>query len=558
MGSTTTTTTNSKPFITSPNECDVITIFPMGVSCIVENPTNDKTFDGGAALVVTGGTPPYTISWEIGGFAPALNNLGVGEYSATVVDYYGDFTANTTCVLTAETLTISGMCFLVSGVVENQVVYISTENIGLLNGKPHYYLQYATQELGYVFWNTSTSEWIFCQTLDCQEIPYNTLNYSGFYPTGTTGSWNVLSDSSLIITESFVGSCVVPTPVREEFDLCVSLEVLETKGEVSTISVIEIDLSPADIINDQPSWTSSTSQYLLYWNTGSTPSQWTLTGYSPTNIFINNDPNYPPLSNWQVLGSPNVTSMTVTTGSCSGNYIISVSATDNDSICGGFGSITVVANGGLPPYQYSIDGGQSYQASPIFNGLLPGIYSVTAQDSNNVVGTFGNVTISNTPPLNLQLTLSLNYSTNTFTITAPTLPGGVTLTVDLVMLSILTYYPLNLTPAPSYNNITTIDGSYTMLLSNISTNVIPVTGPCSLSGVTNALQIQRTYTNPLTFTSNQTITGSTTNNIINTPTGLCKYVNGYYYISMSNPRVNNCECCTLTLVNPKQPVPLTI
>ena len=113
------------PTVKPPNECDVITIFPMGVNCIVQNPSTDKSFDGAAALIITGGTPPYTIYWEVGSFAPALSNIGIGEYSATVVDYYGDFTANTTCVLTAETLTISGMCFIVSGVVNNQVVYVN-------------------------------------------------------------------------------------------------------------------------------------------------------------------------------------------------------------------------------------------------------------------------------------------------------------------------------------------------------------------------------------------------------------------------------------------------
>lgn len=547
---------NTIPTLKRPNECDVITIFPMGVECIVQNPTNDKTFDGLVALAITGGTPPYTIYWDIGSFAPALANLSVGEYSATVVDYYGDFTANTTCVLTAETLTISGMCFVVSGILENQVVYISSESLGLKNGKPYYFLQYGLQQLGYVFWNTPTNEWIFCETLDCQISPYNTLdNHGYFYPTGNTGNWVVETDTNLLIQESYVGPCQLPVIPKEEYELCVSLETIRTHEETSSIFVEQIDLLPADTINNQPSWTSSTGNYLLYWNTSSIPSQWTLTGYSPTTLLINNDPTYPPLSNWQVLGDPSVTQMTVRTGNCSSGYTISVSATDNDAVCGGFGSITVTASGGVPPYTYSIDGGMTYQASPIFNTLVPGIYSVTAKDTNNVVGIFGNVTITNTPAASYTLTLNLNYSTNTFSITAPTLPGGVTISVDLVMLSIFTYYPITLTPTPGYNNTTIIDGSYTMTFVNIATNIIPLTGPCTSSGVLNVLQTQRTYSNTLTFSSNQTITGSTTNSIVNDPLGLCQDANGYYYISMTNPKVNNCNCCTLNIVNPKQPVP---
>jgi hypothetical protein len=45
------------------------------------------------------------------------------------------------------------MCFVVSGIVKDQLVYINSPSIGLKNGKPHYFLQYGLQELGYVFWN---------------------------------------------------------------------------------------------------------------------------------------------------------------------------------------------------------------------------------------------------------------------------------------------------------------------------------------------------------------------------------------------------------------------
>jgi len=92
---------STTPTIRRPNECDVITIFPMGVTCSVLQPSGERSFDGAATLIITGGTPPYTIFWEVGSYAPALSNIGVGEYKATVIDYYGDFTENTTCVLTA-------------------------------------------------------------------------------------------------------------------------------------------------------------------------------------------------------------------------------------------------------------------------------------------------------------------------------------------------------------------------------------------------------------------------------------------------------------------------
>lgn len=558
------------PSIKPQNECDVITIFPMGVECVVRNPSNDKSFDGAAALVITGGTPPYTIYWEVGSYAPALDNLGIGNYSATVVDSYGDFTANTTCVLTAQTLTISGMCFVISGIVEDQLVYISTDSEGLKNGKPYYFLEYTTQQLGYIYWDTPTNQWVFCETLGCQNIsPYNTNDEIGFYPTGSTGDWTVIADSHIEIVESYVGLCSLPVIPKEEYDLCVTLQVRESKEQTSSLMTVNIDLSPGDIINGQPSWTSDTSQYLLYWNNTSTPNQWTLTGYSQTTTFINNDPSYPPLSNWQILGDPSVISITVVTGNCSTSYTIFVSATGNDAPCGegvgtdgtsgngGSGSIIVTANGGVAPYQYSINGGQSYSSSPIFPNLTPGIYSVTAKDSNNVVGTYGNITISTLPITTYTLTLNVNYNTNTFTVTAPTLPGGVTISADLNMLSLFTYYPVGLLPTPTYNNTTTINGSISMILNGVSTNTITINNPCTqeIPLSISALQTQKTYIRTLNFTSNQTITGSTTNTIVNDPIGKCKDAVGYYTLSLSSPRIIGCNCCVVNLINPVQPVP---
>jgi len=46
------------------------------------------------------------------------------------------------------------------------------------------------------------------------------------------------------------------------------------------------------------------------------------------------------------------------------------------------GSITITNTGGTMPYEYSIDGGTSYQSSNIFAGLVPGSYTVITRDAN--------------------------------------------------------------------------------------------------------------------------------------------------------------------------------
>ena len=543
------------PTVKPTNECDVITIFPMYVECLIQQPTNDRTFDGSTTLIITGGTPPYTVYWEVGSFAPALTNLGVGAYTATVTDYYGDFSATTTCVLTAETISISGMCFVVEGLIPNQEVYISAQSQGTLNGKPYYYLQYGVKELGYVFWNGATNLWTFCSDLQCQGSPYNTLDNSGTYPTGDSGDWVVVADSPYLITESYVGPCSLPVNPIEEYDLCVNLEVRSNKlGFTSEIQTIQME--PSVNVNGQPSWSSDTSQYLMYWTTGSTPSQWTLTGY-PSVSLVNYDPTYPPLTNWQVLGSAFVLNMFVLTGTCSTAYTVNVNYVKNDALCGEDGSITVSANNGVGPYQYSINGGQSYQYSTIFNGLQPGNYYVIVKDSNNVTSAVSQVTIAGVQQTLYTVTLNPNYTNNTFTLTAPTLPSGVTISVDLVMSSWLSYYPLTLSPVPIYNNITTIAGSYQMTLVNTNTNLVSLTGPCTIPGPVGVFQQSKTYKNTITLTSNQVVTGSTTSNIINAPTGKCKSAGAYYQLSITNSVINNCQCCSVVLNNPK-PLPQII
>lgn len=547
---------SSIPTVKPANECDVITIFPMGVTCSVSQPTSDLTFDGAATLIITGGTPPYTVAWDSGSFAPALTNLGIGEYKATVTDYYNDFTAFTNCVLTAETTTFSGMCFVVSGLVEDNLTYISTNNVGLKNNKPYYKLQNGTTVLGYVFWSQTQGLWIFCESLDCQGSFYQSLNNGGnLYPSGDT--WNTSGTTSYYIEESYPGNCNLPFIPKSADTLCASF-IIRSSDIDKPDTLVNVDLDPSTDINGQTSWTSSTGQYVIYWNTGSTPSQWTFTGYSnPSVLIVNNDPSDPPISNWQILGSPEMSSFNVVEGSCSSANTITVSAVANNTGCNvSNGSITVVANGGQAPYQYSINAGFTYQASPIFNGLGPGNYTVFVQDANSVVGNLtGSVVVGSTTPTTYNLTLSVNYSTGLFTITAPTLPLGATITFDLVHSSTFSYYPTSLSPLPTYNNITTITGIGTMTLLNTNSNTYPLGGPCSSGGAINVTQQTKTYQSTITMTSNQVITGSVTNSISNDPTGSCQDAAGYYQLLITNNVIENCDCCVLNVINPPLPEP---
>ena len=147
---TTTTTTRA----VEQNQCNVITLLPLGVSCETTSPSSVDSADGSITLIITGGTAPYTgITWSNGVTGTtSLFNLKAGIYSATVVDYYGDFTASTTCSVFAPTPTptitptptltpsstpipYTGLC--VTFTVENYLNYQYQFNYNtVVNGRP--------------------------------------------------------------------------------------------------------------------------------------------------------------------------------------------------------------------------------------------------------------------------------------------------------------------------------------------------------------------------------------------------------------------------------------
>lgn len=82
------------------NDCEVFTVFDMGINCYVDvYPVSNESFDGVLKIFVTGGTSPYSFNWEGGQKTQTITGLRPGNYPVTVVDFYGDYTASTVCSL---------------------------------------------------------------------------------------------------------------------------------------------------------------------------------------------------------------------------------------------------------------------------------------------------------------------------------------------------------------------------------------------------------------------------------------------------------------------------
>jgi gliding motility-associated-like protein len=91
---------------------------------------------------------------------------------------------------------------------------------------------------------------------------------------------------------------------------------------------------------------------------------------------------------------------------------VAISLQSQTNVLGCFGDatgdITVVATGGQPAYEYSIDGGTTYQPSATFSGLTAGSYTILVRDTKGCTATLPNITITEPSQLDLVLSNSQN------------------------------------------------------------------------------------------------------------------------------------------------------
>ena len=104
LTSTPTQTPTNSQVLKLKNECDVFTLFELGIQCKpILQPKTSTSLDGILSLTVTGGTSPYSFYWKGGQRSQTLVGVPQGAYEVVVVDYYGDYTATTVCNLLAPT-----------------------------------------------------------------------------------------------------------------------------------------------------------------------------------------------------------------------------------------------------------------------------------------------------------------------------------------------------------------------------------------------------------------------------------------------------------------------
>ena len=365
------------------NECDPIVIFPMGVECVIVNPTNTRTTDGILSLLITGGTPPYSVLWDNGISTPALSNLGVGTYTATVTDSYGDFIIIHSCELTAPTppptptpeptpTPLPGSTFCLTITIGDatppettQLFFEETGNV--VNGRP----EYSDGDGHDIVWTLSVpSYWNLENPPGGNDITNPNIDEPPI------NGWVINAPSGNIT--GLEGAC------EEYSNLCLDLK--QVKGNSYYISTAT--LFYAGLVNGYPSWEAADNEWVLTWVP--MQSRWVLDHDSILYwyLIVNTNPSAPPISGWQQLGAGPESYITVTEGNCTTFAAkVSLDATTNVTVKGNDGNITLKATGGYSPYQYSIDNGNNYQNSPLFNKLSAGTYTTKVEDSSGITAT---------------------------------------------------------------------------------------------------------------------------------------------------------------------------
>jgi hypothetical protein len=231
--------------------------------------------------------------------------------------------------------------------------------------------------------------------------------------------------------------------------------------------------------------------------------------------------------------------------------------TINQTICGCDGGITISANGGNPPYSYTINGGLSYNKFPIFTNLCQGNYVVTTTDiSGNTFTNFGTIN----PPSNpITYTIYLNTSSQTISTSQslniveyvtsvsvfPELPSGITISFKLSHSNLLQSSP----------NINSISGNTNSQL-DIDSIPISITSSGFTTGSTfnfiPGCQAETLYLNTyneewsnISYTYGTEFKLTTVDTLYKNDFVDCYIGTSTHNYSISNLSISGCGCCTV-------------
>lgn len=440
----------------SGNTCEIVTLLPLGVTCNVTDATTPQSANGSIFLNITGGSAPYTVTWDNGGQGQSLINLKTGDYSATVVDYYGDYTATTTCNVGYNTF------------------YLDKFENCQTSGN---FLYYKAQQ----------------PSIFTAGKVYSLNGRSGCWTSSGTTLWTgeTYVDEFAVINDGPFDNCVSclptppPEPVYPEF-ICLGLN--------SSPYTQYTFQSGSTIYDGYPVWeeTGSTGYKMVYFTSGGV---WVMSGWTGGGVLQTTPKSGPPPTGlWLVLGSS--ATWTAVSGTCGVTPILDFTFKLSNPSCqnSSDGQIIITPVGGISPYTYSLDG-LTYVNSSTFNNLNAGSGTIYVKDAAGTVKTKTYTLVNQTTVTNYTITSSLSQGSTT-----PAINSNGTL---------LYQYGLNIEVSPQLSNTQDITMKLNVTYAQriASTNQSGVLDPVLNSGVT------------INGVSNVSISGPTIGSVVNYTTG---------------------------------------
>ena len=444
---------------------DTITVLRQNAlaATVTSTPTTCGASVGTITATPTSGTGPFT--YTLNGGAPVsapgaytFTGLAAGTYTIAITDVSGctntfTSTVNTTSTITATYTTTPTSCPLS---VDGTITVTPTSGTA-----PYTYsLDGGSAQTSNVFTNVASGPHtiLFTDAAGCTgtinvtitagttPLTANINTTATSCPTASNGTITVTVTSgspayqysldggpyqgSNIFTNVAAG---VHTITVKDLYGCTGTFTANVAQGASLTSTLSVINPPCSNLNNGSITITPTS--------GTAPYQYTLNGGSPqaSNIFSGLAPGVYNISFTDASGCTGTNSTTLTT-----NPPITATSTLVKPLCHGNanGSITINAAGGVPPYQYSINGGVTYQASATFTGLLAGPYLFLVKDAQ---GCIFNFSFTLTEPTTLTgnastIAATCNGNDGTITITA----GGGTSPYLYSLDNGATYQPSNI------------------------------------------------------------------------------------------------------------------
>ena len=469
----------------SGNSCNIVTLLPLGIDCDTINASTPTSSNGYMAVLITGGTPPYTVSWSNGAQGTYITNLIPGDYTVNVTDYYGDFSASTTCTVGYDSFFLEKFekCSIIPTPNPEYVYYVASNPSLFIPNKIYRLISQVGcwESLGL---ELNTGQTFINQVAVKTSGPYNTC------PT-------------------CIATLNLPaTPQPYLGPLCLT-------RLIPPITLNQTTYYSGNTINNYPSWTAGTQT--IYYNSGTT--RWTISGWSSNNVPFLQTPNTPPVGTWT---NPGVflSNINVTTGACITSALQITVQTQNPPCSTSYGSATVNVIGGTAPYTYSLDN-INFTSNNFITNLGGGPYTVYVKDSSPIQNT-GNQTFSIVPVQNF-----VNYLINVNFVEPSPLSNTTTQAASFATLTKNSTFNISLTPSQPFNQPSTVKFD---LVFNIST-----------TGTTNATdQPIITNTVVVTGTTGTTLVSASVSPVISSTTVNTNCVGGQVITSSYQITYANC------------------